>query len=348
MKSNTVRNIIIAVIAVLAIAGAATLVMLSINNKHKAEDASRTAGIAALQDGEYDKAISHFNNALANAVGSVGEKEMDICFYKAIAQYANGDSEGALETYNALINYDENSANAHFLRGCILLEKGDTSGAIADYNVAADNTDDIEMLLQMYDNLHSAGLLDEADIYLRRLSEIKVKSTPQNLLVKGRASLILGDVDDAVKKLEDSVKGGNLRANLYLYKAYLAKGNTDDAQVAIDAYIAAFPDSSVALNVTGCNEMENGNYEAAVECFKKGLMSVELTNKQELERNLIAAYEYIGEYDLAMQLASDYLSEFPSDEELDRELYFISSRSSQGVIKAPEAEDDSEDEEAGE
>jgi len=332
MRNTKVRNIIIAVIAIVAMGAAIGLITMSVEKKHKLEDSSRTAGIEALQNGEYGKAINCFNTALANAVGSVGEKEMDICFYKAIAQYANGDTDGAIETYNALINYDENGANAHFLRGCILLETGDKAGAIADYNIAADNTDDIEMLLQMYDNLHSAGLLDEADIYLRRLSEIKVKSTPQNLLIKGRASLILGDVDDAIKKLEDSVKGGNLRANLYLYKAYLAKGYEEEAQTAIDTYITAFPDSSVALNVNGCNEMENGNYEAAVEYFKKGLTSAELTNKQELERNLIAAYEYIGEYDLAMQLATDYLAEFPSDDELDQELYFISSRSSQGVI----------------
>ncbi|MCR5272695.1 MAG: tetratricopeptide repeat protein [Lachnospiraceae bacterium] len=333
MRNNTEKKdinkpLIITIIIVIALLLVTALTVFSVKKKIDTENEYRVKGIEALEAENYDDAISYFNNALANAVGGIGEKECDICYYKAVAQYANGDLDGALETYNALVSYDENDANARFLRGCVYLEQGETISAIADYNVAADNTDDIEMLLQMYDNLESYGMLDEAEVYLRLIIDTKVKSTADNLLVKGRAYLITGDYEKAIESLESAIEKENTKAYLYLYKVYEETGDTENANSALAKYVEEYPESSVALNVLGCDAVENGDYDSAVSYFLKGLESKDLTNEGELMRNLIAAYEYTGDYDLAWSYTKEYLEKYPSDEDMAREANFIKSRAS--------------------
>ncbi|MCR5467667.1 MAG: tetratricopeptide repeat protein [Lachnospiraceae bacterium] len=327
-KRETNKPLIAAIIVVLAVAALVAVTFFSVKNRIEKEDSERVAGIEALEAENYDEAINRFNTALSLAIGGVGEKERDICYYKAIAQYAKGDLSGALETYNALVSYDEKSAEAHFLRGCVYLELGESISAIADYNAAAENTDDIEMLLQMYDNLKSYDMLDEAEVYLRLIIDKKSKNTADNLLTKGRAYFITGDYELAIDALVQSVDKGNTKAYLYLYKVYEATGDTQNAADCLEKYVTDFPESSVAYNVKGCDAMESGDYQTAVTYFLSGLAVTDLTNEQELTRNLIAAYEYLGDYDTAWTYTSAYLEKFSGDEEMEREAEFIKSRAS--------------------
>ena len=69
--------------------------------------------------GDYEGALAAFDGALACCTGKITDLEIDICYYKAAAQYAAQDTEGALETYNAMIDYDGKNANAYYLRGCL-------------------------------------------------------------------------------------------------------------------------------------------------------------------------------------------------------------------------------------
>ena len=68
----------------------------------KEQVAYRQYGINCLEIGKYDEAIQAFQNALDQSLGKVGEKEIDICFYKAEAQSLNGATKDALDTYNAI------------------------------------------------------------------------------------------------------------------------------------------------------------------------------------------------------------------------------------------------------
>ena len=80
------------------------------------QDAYRQYGINCLESGNYEDAIKAFQNALNQSLGKVGEKEIDICFYKAQAQYLSGAKDDALETYNAIIKYNKDG-RAYYLRG---------------------------------------------------------------------------------------------------------------------------------------------------------------------------------------------------------------------------------------
>lgn len=89
----------------------------------------RKIGINSMQSGDYEGAVVAFNSALSQCVGKITDTELDICYYKAAAQYAGGDIEGALATYQAMIDYDEENGNAYYLHGCLSLKQQDTDTA---------------------------------------------------------------------------------------------------------------------------------------------------------------------------------------------------------------------------
>ena len=76
----------------------------------------RQNGINLMENGKYEKALEEFQMALDLSLGEIGEKEVDICFYKAESQYYVGDIEGAMDTYSAIIAFNDD-ARAYFLRG---------------------------------------------------------------------------------------------------------------------------------------------------------------------------------------------------------------------------------------
>ena len=56
----------------------------------------RKIGINSMQSGDYEGAVAAYNSALSQCVGKFTESELDICYYKAAAQYAGGDIKRAL------------------------------------------------------------------------------------------------------------------------------------------------------------------------------------------------------------------------------------------------------------
>ena len=77
---------------------------------------SRELGITYMEQGDYEAALLAFQDALDEALGEIGETEMDICFYKAECLYRLGDAQGAMDVYTAIISFNED-AEAFFLRG---------------------------------------------------------------------------------------------------------------------------------------------------------------------------------------------------------------------------------------
>ena len=75
----------------------------------KEQDAYRQYGITCMESGKYEDAVKAFQNALGESIGHIGEKELDICFYKAKAQALDGKTKDALATYNAIIKYNKDA-----------------------------------------------------------------------------------------------------------------------------------------------------------------------------------------------------------------------------------------------
>ncbi len=71
------------------------------------QEAYRQYGINCIESGDYPSAVDAFQKALDQSHGKVTAAEIDICYYKAEAQFLSGDYEGAQTTYQALIDYKD-------------------------------------------------------------------------------------------------------------------------------------------------------------------------------------------------------------------------------------------------
>lgn len=288
----------------------------------------RKIGINSMQSGDYEGAVAAFNSALSQCVGKITDTELDICYYKAAAQYAGGDIEGALATYQAMIDYDEENGNAYYLHGCLSLKQQDTDTAKKDFaNAVKYNPDDYELYVGIYESLAGNNMTEEGEEYLNKAFDIKGNSA-ENLTWRGRIYYLLGQYDNAVKELEGAVKKDSAKANLYLAQVYEAEEDSANAEKYYQAYVDSGTADSVAMNALAEIQMEKGNYEAALEDIRQGLAMDNVTNQQELLSNQIIAYEYSGDFSSAWDVVQQYVSLYPDDEAAQREYIFLKNRQS--------------------
>lgn len=296
------------------------------NEKQENEDAYRQIGINCMEAKDYEGAISAFDSALSQKIGKIGDEEIDICYYKAAAQYANGDTDGAIATYSSILDYDEDNADAFYLRGSLYLVLGDTAAAQADFNSAVtNNSEDYELYVNVYEQLNGAGMTSEASDYLNQALELKGDSANAHLW-KGRIYLVLSDYENAEKELKTALDKKSVEANLYLAKLYEAQDDAETAASYYETYLDSGDADSEVMYALGMAEMNQENYQGAIEYFQSGLAMEEVTNEQELLQNLVIAYEKSGDFSSAKTTMEQYLEDYPDDEDAQREYIFLCTR----------------------
>lgn len=299
------------------------------DEKAESKAAYRQMGIEYMEQGDYTSAIEAFEAALSQGVGSVGADELDIAYYKAAAQYASGDADAAMTTYNAIIDYDKTAYEAYYLRGCLYCKQGDAEAAKADFASAVKiQTADYELYINIYENLATVGEEETGKEYLNQALTIK-GSDVTNLEYRGEIHYLLGAYDTAIAELEEAVKAGSTYANLYLAESYEAMGDEPTAETYFKTYIAAVPADAVALNELGEIMLGKEKYAEAVLYFEQGLACEVIPNCRVLMQNLVVAYEYNGNFDKAWELIQEYVTLFPDDEEAQREYIFLKNRQMQ-------------------
>lgn len=89
------------------------------------------AGIAYMEQGNYEAAIGSFEEELGAAGGRVGAFEEEVLLYRAEAEYQLGDYPAALHTWKILLEKDKK--NPVYQKGVAigLMETGDLNGALA-------------------------------------------------------------------------------------------------------------------------------------------------------------------------------------------------------------------------
>lgn len=297
--------------------------------KPDAKATYRQMGIEYMEQGDYASAIAAFESALGQDVGTVGAEELDISYYKAAAQYAGGDAEAAMTTYNAILDFDEEAYQAYYLRGCLYCKQGNMEAAKADFaNAVKYNSEEYELYLNIYENLISAAEETEALGYLTKALAIK-GSEVTNLEYRGQIHYLLGEYDTAVLELEEAIKAGSTYANLYLAKCHEAMGDGSTAEGYLKTYIEAVPADAAALNELGEIMLGKEQYAEAVSYFEQALACEVVSNSRVIMRNLITAYEYNGNFDKAWELVQAYVTLFPEDAEAQREYVFLKNRQMQ-------------------
>lgn len=313
-------------------AACATVLMGCSSQRLEDELAYRQVGLSSMETGDYEEAITAFDAALSQHIGNITNTEIDICYYKAAAQYASGDTESAYNTYTDLINFDEEDSNAYYMRGCLLLQIGDNEKALSDYaNAVKYNSADYELYVHIYENLAAYNLTEDGETYLNKAFDIKGDSA-ENLTWRGRIYLLLGQYDNAAEELKAALTKGSTDANLYLAQVYEAQGDAENAENHYEAYVSAGAADSEAMNALAEIEIAKGNYTAALDYINQGLAMESVPNKKALMQNQIIAYEYTGDFTGAWAVIQEYVTLYPEDAEAQREYTFLKNR--QNIVEA--------------
>ena len=330
------RAAMLFLVCMLAVSG--TFVGCSNKNAEKAQE-YKELGIKQLNDASYEDAAESFQKALDESIGKVGAQELDVCYYKALAQFKGGDIKGAVETYDGLIKYDKKNWEAYYLRGSAYLQDGNVQECLKDYSEAVSlNEKDLELYAHIYENLTAAGKEDEGETYLREALSLKLSSA-EDYANAGYIYFLKGDYDNAEKNLKEAVDKKSDEALLRLGQVYAAENKNDEARESFEKYMEKYPDDADALNELGEMAMRAQEYADAVTYFEKAADVSAKEDLQEIRRNLIAACEYAGEYDKALDAAKDYMEDYPKDETMQKEYEFLKTRVSKKKKKVKKSDE---------
>lgn len=322
MKINRISVPFILCMTAFLLSGCAT------GTDRQAQNTYKQTGIEAMESGNYEEAIAQFQSALDESLAVVGENEVDICYYKAMSYYLNGDTEEATNLYTALIEYDNKNATAYYLRGNLYLDLGEEEKAVADYDKSLEiDAQNLECYINIYDNLSETGYADQAKDYLERAVEINGNSA-EDYAQRGRAYTLLGEYLQAEEELQKAVDAGSTEALLYKGQLLEEEGKPEEAQTMYENYISLHQDDANALNTLGCMEIKNQNYENALSYFTSALAAAEESgvSKKEILKNQILAYEYNGQFEEAKTAMASYSQLYTLDDELSREAVFLETR----------------------
>ena len=302
-------------------------------SKDRTDDelAYRKIGIRSMEQGNYKEAVDSFQKALDQSKGKIRNLELDICMNKAEALYQNGQPEDAIAVCDAVLDYNDKYANAYYLRGNIYLQEGNVQQALSDYELAAKHADaDYEIYIQLYENLSRAGREEDGAKYLNQAMELKGKGRGY-LASRGYIYFLQGDYASAKDELTQAVaiekkEGEDDKAELYLAQTYDQLGDQNEAAKYYELYAKDHADDAVVLEELGNMAMEQENYGQALTYYQNGLATKSPVNEQKLRRGEIAAMEQLYDFEQAKEKMSQYVLDYPDDEEAAREYLFLKTR----------------------
>lgn len=165
-------------------------------------------GVMAMNVGDYETAITVFDQALEGSGKRIGNFEEDVLFNRAEAEYKQGDFAAALATYQIILNADSENEMARQGAALCLAEAGEWDQALALGVLQS----------QIYSRMAAAqieaGQYEEAMQTIAQGRSLPDQSAARNL-----------DFNEAVIR----EKQGDFAAALELFEAYREKYGADEA-----------------------------------------------------------------------------------------------------------------------
>lgn len=286
----------------------------------------RGIGLAYMGKTEYEQAAEAFETALSCSDGRVDSMDYDMNYYLATAYYKQGETDRAVEVYNAILAMKPEERDAYYLRGVIYTESGRLEEALADFDrVIALNTRDYDRLIDIYCVLNENGYKESGQEYLKTAMDSGTKYMTN--FEKGRISYYLEDYENARIYLDKAKEEEGYQAVLFLGKTYEVLGDYNYAISVYNTFLTGGgQESPEILNQLGLCKMEQKDYQGALEAFQQAMKIEDNGMMQVLKMNEIVAYENLGEYQQAAALLASYLKAYPDDESAQREYEFLKTR----------------------
>lgn len=285
----------------------------------------RYRGIAYMGLTDYEQAVNSFLDSLAGSNGFVQNLDFDTNYYLAAAYTKNEQYSEAEETYNAILDLKPEETDAYFLRGNVRMHLNRYEEAKEDFDrVISMEPKNYDRLIEIYEVMAHFGYKEAGREYLE--TALASGSKQMDNYCIGRIYFYLGEYQKACLALEEAREKGGAESYLYLGRAYEATGDYNYASSVYNSYLAKYEGNAQVYNQLGLCEMAKGEYQKALEAFQAGMQMESCEILQTLSFNEIVAYEYLEQYEQAYVLMSNYLKNYPDDEQARREYVFLSTR----------------------
>ncbi|MDB2483501.1 tetratricopeptide repeat protein [Gammaproteobacteria bacterium] len=214
-------------------------------------------------------------------------QDTHLLLIKGAAQFSLQNLNGAIETYNAILQTDPFSVEANSSIGAVYRQKGDIDKAIEYYEKALSiNPKHVNTLLNMGNSYQDLGEFSIAIDSYKRIVKIDPGHIEGNKAL-GLAYLKHGDTELSVKsfkKISDlDPNDQEIHSNLGL--SYFKLGKINQAIDSFRKYIETNPRSAETWNNLGSAEKERGDLVAAATCYERAI---------ELDKSLIEAHSNLG------------------------------------------------------
>ena len=228
--------------------GGMLLSLAGCKNQEKERQELRLLGITQLEAGDYEAAVSSFEEALMKTSdGLVGEFELDVLKYRAEAERGAGDYEAAAYTYEILLQVDEDEAE-YRTRACLLSAMAGRSDKAKElyqkmYEAEPDSPETARALLILGRLLTEQNRSSEAmELYEQAVNGGMKNGELYNRM--GICQLEAGDYDKALQYLEQGIRTGDASAmeSLLRNQAAVYEKKLDFARAlsVLEQYAAAY------------------------------------------------------------------------------------------------------------
>lgn len=298
---------------------------VSVSYSYKMPESLRGSGIARLRMGDYQGAVDAFTRALEyNKTGK--SLRQDILSYRATAELKAGLLDNAMADCQTLASDYTMTADTYFLTGCVALAMDGYDEASANFKQAYGEDISYDMAIRIYEAYAEREMEADGTVYLEAILETTPKNV-QDYCERGRVYYYMEDYDSAKKELTKASDKGSVEAKLLLGMVCLAQEDTAAARSMYQDYLNA-EESSKAPGYNGMAlcDIAEGNYDSALANISSGLEVAEIDEMQELLFNEIVAYEKKLDFSTAYTKIQEYLKMYPDDEEAQKELIFLKSR----------------------
>ena len=157
---------------------------------------------------------------------------------------------------------------------------------------------------------------------------------------EGAQALEEGNYEEAVEQFQQAAKSSDTGEAAEGYRGLgMAYYEMEDYEPALEAFRQAADGGAQqtiqTYNLMGICAMQTGDYGAALEYIQAGLALADSATGdevphpdlvKEMKYNEIICYEEQADWENAKAKASEYLSEYPDDEEVQRESQFLETR----------------------
>ena len=221
--------------------------------------------------------------------------------------------------------------------GIALMENGDYEGAVAEFDSLIDQTKHVssfEIDVLKYRSEAEFMLGDYGAAAYTYDTLVKVDKPRAEYYYLGAVSLAnSGDAEGAENRLESGTKAdekhaaaGYAEAMEALGAAYMTAGDETKADEIYQTLVEEGFSSTEVYNRWMMAAMKKGDYEEALQHGEAGLALSDDRAKKEIAFNQAVCYEYLGQYEKALELFRSYEEQYGQDEKADHEIAFLVTR----------------------